>query len=159
MAVTVRTGLGKRIRRFAQNLALRLGGWSALSELQVAAVRRAAELAILAQDARRRALTDDPSVTLDDLVRLDAAADRALRRLSMPIGEKPRAVPLRERLMAELVGGVIAPDSDSVAPDRAEVAPTANKRTDEAVAPRGGHDVGSGDTPEHADENNESGNV
>jgi len=85
----------------ADALAGRLGGWGAVSPLQAAAVRRAAELVCIAEASRAKHLQGDFSIALDDIVRLDAAADRALRRLGLrPDAPKPH-VPLREQLAAE----------------------------------------------------------
>jgi hypothetical protein len=105
LAVPLRFALGKRIRGLADGLAVKLGGWSALSMVQASAVRRAAEMAILAQDARQRRLRGDETISLEDLVRLDAAADRALRRLGLGkpgVQAKKSAVELFEEHMAAL---------------------------------------------------------
>jgi hypothetical protein len=62
-----------------------------------AAIMAAAEATVIAEQARRRVLNGDKGVTYDDLVRLDAQADRKVRRLGLHQRE-PEHVPLRERL-------------------------------------------------------------
>ena len=99
MVLDGRTALGRRVSDFAEAYAAGLGGWRALSDMQAANVRRAAELGALAEQARADALKTgniDPAT----LVKLDGAASRALRSLAIPPGgTKPDAhVPLREKL-------------------------------------------------------------
>ena len=84
MVIDGRTPLGRRLRDIADQLAAGLGGWSALTELQAAAVRKAAELAALAEDARAKRLKGDTTITLDDVVRLDRLAEQSVRRLGLP---------------------------------------------------------------------------
>jgi hypothetical protein len=95
-----RTAATKRARAFAAALAEELGG-SSLTASQSAAVERAACLVALAEDTRSRRLAGDQTISLDDLVRVDAAADRALRRLGIKPGAPKPHVPLRDVLMAE----------------------------------------------------------
>jgi hypothetical protein len=45
---------------------------------------RAADMTALALNMRRRALRGDATVRIDDLTRLEGAADRAVRRLNLP---------------------------------------------------------------------------
>jgi hypothetical protein len=54
-------------------------------------VDRAAQLVALAEDARSRRLSGDMTVTLEDLVRIDNSAARAVRQLG--IGATPAAAP------------------------------------------------------------------
>jgi hypothetical protein len=81
MVVSGNTPLGRRLRDLADQLAANLGGWQQLNDLQIAAVRKAAELTALAEDARARRLNGDTSITLDDLVRVDRLAAQAVRQL------------------------------------------------------------------------------
>jgi hypothetical protein len=83
MAIDGRTPLGRRLRDLGDQLAAGLGGWPQLNELQAAAVRKAAELTALAEDARARKLNGATDVTLDDLVRLDRLAEQSVRRLGL----------------------------------------------------------------------------
>ena len=64
---------------------------SSLSVAQAAAVERAAALCALAEDTRTRRLAGDTSVSLEDLVRLDSACDRAVRRLGIRPGAATRS--------------------------------------------------------------------
>ena len=95
-----RTAAAKRARSLAAALADELGG--AITASQGAAVERAATLVALAEDVRSRRLAGDvKSVSLEDLVRVDAAADRALRRLGLKRTEAPPTMTIRDVLEAE----------------------------------------------------------
>jgi predicted phage gp36 major capsid-like protein len=93
MALGVRLARGRRVHALADALASKLGGWTAMNDLQAAAVRRAAELVAIAEQARLKHLRGEQGISLEDLVRLDSACDRALRRLglSKPSAPKPGA--------------------------------------------------------------------
>jgi hypothetical protein len=86
---------GRRLLDLADAYAAALGGWPALSELQAARVRRAAELVVIAEHARRDALLgkfSDPAL----LVKLENVAARAVRSLGVPEqGPQKRANGLR----------------------------------------------------------------
>jgi hypothetical protein len=86
MVVSANTPLGRRLRDMADHLAAGLGGWSQLNELQTAAVRKAAELWALSEDARAQRLKGATDVTLDEILQLERAADRAIRRLGIQPG-------------------------------------------------------------------------
>jgi len=58
-----------------------------------AAVIQAAELQVLAEEARTAALKDTGSADLDQLVRLQGAADRAVRRLGLKPGASRNSGP------------------------------------------------------------------
>ena len=83
MVISARTALGRRMKDLAEGYALRLGGWSALTVGQAAAVRQAAELACLAEQARADALRNG-CVDPVGLARLEGVATRAERRLGLP---------------------------------------------------------------------------
>src|SRR5260370_20332429 len=88
MAIDGRTELGRRVRDLAESFAQQLGGWPALSDMQVAAVRRAAELGALAEQSRRDALRGghvDPLA----LSRLEGVAARAQRALCIENRRRP----------------------------------------------------------------------
>jgi hypothetical protein len=75
---------------------------------QRAAIERAATLTALAEDAQARRLAGDSSVSLEDLVRIDNAAMRAVKQL----GLKPAAAPkpsLAEHLASRAGRPVAAP--------------------------------------------------
>jgi hypothetical protein len=83
MCISGRTSLGRRMKDLAEGYAQRLGGWSALTVGQAAAVRQAAELACLAEQARADALRNG-CVDPVGLARLEGVAARAERRLGLP---------------------------------------------------------------------------
>ena len=83
----------------ADAYAAQLGGWPALTAMQTAAIRRAAELTALAEQARAEALRNavfDPLA----LSRLEGCADRARRALQLGQRE-PQRQTFREKLIAE----------------------------------------------------------
>jgi hypothetical protein len=82
------SALGRRFKDLATAFATALGGEGRLSELQRADVKRAAELAVLSEQIRLQALQSKP-VDLADLVKLEGAADRAVRRLGLRQYEHP----------------------------------------------------------------------
>ena len=94
MVINGWTALGRRLRDLADSYVVKLGGWDALTDMQAAAVRRAAELMALAEQTRANALRNgcaDPVA----LARLVGCADRAVRRLRLD--QIPEKVPsLRE---------------------------------------------------------------
>src|SRR5580704_11205301 len=84
-----RSQIGRRVRDLAEDFASQLGGWRALSDTMAANVRKAAELTALAEQTRAEALRNgnvDPLA----LVRLEGAADRAVRRLGIKPGKTAR---------------------------------------------------------------------
>jgi hypothetical protein len=83
MSISGRTALGRRVRDLAESFAEQLGGWQALSEMATANVRKAAELSALAEQSRTTALRDG-CVDALALVRLEGAANRAVRALGLP---------------------------------------------------------------------------
>jgi hypothetical protein len=84
-----RTVGARRARELAQSFEAELGG--TVTSAQRAAIERAATLMALAEDAQARRLAGDPSVSLEDLVRIDNAAMRAVRQLGIKPGAKPAA--------------------------------------------------------------------
>lgn len=82
----LKTARGRRVADLAGAFAEALGNPSDIT--RQAAIVAAAELAVLAEEARALALANPGSVDLDQIVRVQGAADRAVRRL----GIKPGAV-------------------------------------------------------------------
>jgi hypothetical protein len=84
--------LGRRFRDVAGAFVAALGGEGSLTELQRADIRRATELAIISEQMRAQALQSKP-VDVADLVKVEATADRARRRLGLEhrehVGFKP----------------------------------------------------------------------
>jgi DNA-binding helix-hairpin-helix protein with protein kinase domain len=60
-----------------------LGGSSRITAIQLRDIERAVDMTMLAEAARAKALRGD-KVAITDLVRLEGAADRAVRRLNLP---------------------------------------------------------------------------
>jgi len=73
-ALNMNTKDGRRLRDIADGLATGMGGWAGLDELQVQAVRAAAEMTFLAETIRRRALEGDKTVSIDDVIRATRTA-------------------------------------------------------------------------------------
>lgn len=97
--VSGRTAEGRRIRDLVESYVTSLGGHAGLSDTQLADVRRAAELKVLAERARAQALQQPGVVDLTALVKLEGAADRAVRRL----GLKPGAQTQKQQSLADYV--------------------------------------------------------
>jgi hypothetical protein len=77
----------------ARRIAALVGMWSAqlggkLTTAQRVAVERAAGLVALAEDARVRRLSGDLSISLQDAVRLENVASRAVAALGLPQQER-----------------------------------------------------------------------
>lgn len=94
-----RTRTARRIRELLMGYLAAIGG--TVSPQLRERCERAAQLVTLAEDVRRKAL-GGRNISLDDVIRVENAADRARR--SIGLDQKPRGptfVPLRERLMQE----------------------------------------------------------
>ena len=100
MVIDGRSQLGRRLHDLATGFAVQLGGWSALSDTMAANVRKAAELTALAEQTRADALRNG-NINPLALVRLEGAANRAVRALNLDRKREPALIPLRERLAAE----------------------------------------------------------
>lgn len=100
-----RTVASRRARSLAAALAEELGG--IITASLGAAIERAATLVALAEDVRSRRLAGDESVSLEDLVRVDAAADRAVRRLHLAPGASRSSEPD----LATYLAGLAAEDA------------------------------------------------
>jgi hypothetical protein len=64
------------------------------------AIKRAASLAVLAGELRSRRLAGDQNVPLDDLVRVEWLADRAVRGLGIDRKREPPAPTLKDYVAA-----------------------------------------------------------
>ena len=100
-----RTIAARRAAAMAKEFEAELGG--NLSVTQRAAIDRAATLAACAEDCRVRCLAGDPSVNLDDLVRLERLADLAVRRLGIGRVRQSEA-PSLDRYLGAKHGGTVA---------------------------------------------------
>jgi hypothetical protein len=107
MVISARTALGRRMKDLAEGYALRLGGWSALTVGQAAAVRQAAELACLAEQARAYALRNG-CVDPVGLARLEGVAARAERRLGLPRETRGPTTPSFKEYLANRIEPEVA---------------------------------------------------
>jgi hypothetical protein len=108
LPVSGRTALGRRIHDLADGFADVLGGWSALGDVLAANVMRAAQLTALAEQKRAEALRDgnvDPLA----VVRLEGAANRAVRALHLDRKRDPAEQTLDQYLRAHAAAPVAAP--------------------------------------------------
>jgi hypothetical protein len=87
---------GRRRRDLIEAFVAALGGWGQVDDMQLGDVRRAAELYAIAEEARSAALKGRV-VDLAALVRIEGAADRAVRRLKIIPGSA-KAPSLEEHL-------------------------------------------------------------
>jgi len=99
MSINGRTAIGRRVRDLCEGFVAQLGGWSALSDTMIANVRKAAELSALAEQTRAAALRDG-NVDALGLVRLEGAATRAVRALSLDRKREPTGPTLDQYLAA-----------------------------------------------------------
>lgn len=98
-----------------------------------AAVIAAAELQVLAEEARAAALAGGANVDLDQLIRLQGAADRAIRRLGIKSGAEANQSNGQAGLAAYLAANYAGRDDDETG--EAAVGPqTAPDESDHAAA-------------------------
>jgi hypothetical protein len=97
-AISGRSALGRRLRDLGEFYAEALGGWSALTVVQAEAVRRAAEMRALAEQARADALRNGGVgiAEADQLIRLENAAHRSVRALGIDRKREPEGMTLQE---------------------------------------------------------------
>lgn len=104
-----RTRIARRIAAITSALLSWMGGDEAMTPLQRTDIRRAAELTALAEDARARALrAAQPDLAV--VVKLEGAADRAVRRLKCNPPEEHAT--FAERLAHELAESAGAVSSE-----------------------------------------------
>jgi hypothetical protein len=104
-----RSRAGRRAAQLMRQFEVALGG--NLTDGQRLAVSRAAVMTAIAEDARVRRLNGAPDVTLDDLVRLDGAANRAVRALHLD-AKRERQQP--QGLSEYLAAGSSTPSDEGV---------------------------------------------
>jgi hypothetical protein len=98
-AVDGRSPTAKRRKDMIADLVAALGGHERVTAVQMNAVVRAAELAVLASATRARALSGDATVDMEALVRLEGASARAIKALNLPAqGGRPKPPSLAEHL-------------------------------------------------------------
>jgi hypothetical protein len=74
----------KRRQQLVDGYVAALGGHARVTAIQAQDIERAVDMTLLALDMRARALRGD-KVAITDLTRLEGAADRAVRRLNLPV--------------------------------------------------------------------------
>jgi tagatose-1,6-bisphosphate aldolase non-catalytic subunit AgaZ/GatZ len=89
---------GRRRRDLIDAFVAALGGAGACTDVTMVAVVRAAELTAVAEEARAAALKGDPTVDLGSLVRIEGAADRAVRALGLKAVAAAKVPGLAEHL-------------------------------------------------------------
>src|SRR5262249_20798707 len=91
MVIDARTAVGRRLKDLADAYAEALGGWPKLNDTQAAAVRRAAEMVALAEQARAEALRNGGIGVneADQLIRLENLAARAVKALGLDRKREP----------------------------------------------------------------------
>ena len=97
------TPAGRRRRDLVDAFITALGGIESLTEVQLMGVRKAAELTVIAEQARARALTTDGDTPIDltGIVRAEGAADRAVRALGIKSSPAAPKVPTIAEWLAE----------------------------------------------------------
>jgi hypothetical protein len=86
-ALDGRTLAAKRARELADGFEAELGG--SVTPTMRLAIERAAALVALSEDAKARRLAGDTGVSLEDIVRTDNAAARAVKALGKPAAAIP----------------------------------------------------------------------
>jgi len=125
-SIDMNTARGRRVADLVRAYLRSLGNPAGIE--QQAAIIAAAELQVLAEEVRTTALRDAGHADLDQVIRLQGAADRAVRRLGIKPAAKPAFVPLRERWALEVEAeSKDTPDAESLTSDvpKAAVPPDA----------------------------------
>lgn len=102
--VHAQSELGRRYEDLARGYVAALGGEAGLTDAQRAAIKRAAELTVLAEQERAKALRGE-LVDPVAFVRLQGLADRAVRALNIKGQPKPKAANLRDIAAARAAAG------------------------------------------------------
>jgi hypothetical protein len=96
---------GKRLRDLMELYAEALGGWSKLSDITAANVRKAAELTALAERARHEALRNGVGVDQwDQLIRLENLAARSVKALGLDQRRREQTGPTLEEYVRQNYG-------------------------------------------------------
>jgi hypothetical protein len=90
------TVAARRAAELAKGFEAELGG--SLTASQRLAIERAAALVALAEDAKARRLAGDERISLDDVVRVDGAAARAVKALGIKAAGAPKPPTLADHL-------------------------------------------------------------
>jgi hypothetical protein len=92
-----RSSAGRRRRDLIRGYITALGGPEKVSPAMMNDITRAADLIVIAEQKRAEALRG-VAVDMGDLIRLEGAADRAVRRLAIKPGAQPAGPTLQEYL-------------------------------------------------------------
>ena len=92
--INLNTAIGRRVADLVRGYLDALGNPQDVG--RQAAVIAAAELLVLAEETRAAALRDPLAADLDNIVRVQSVADRALRRLGIKPGAPPKPPSLKE---------------------------------------------------------------
>jgi hypothetical protein len=84
---------GRRRRDVIDGFVAALGGPDRVTDPMMSDIVRASDLTLIAERARADALRGGTEVSVSDLIRLEGARDRAVRRLNLPSDGKGRAGP------------------------------------------------------------------
>jgi hypothetical protein len=96
---------GKRLRDLMELYAEALGGWSKLSDITAANVRKAAELTALAERARHEALRNGVGIDQwDQLIRLENLAARSVKALGLDQRRREQTGPTLEEYVRQNYG-------------------------------------------------------
>lgn len=96
------------------DLVAALGGHERVTAVQMNAVVRAAELAVLASATRARALSGDATVDMEALVRLEGASARAIKALNLPAqAAQPKPPSLADYVASKRAEAAGKPAGDS----------------------------------------------
>jgi hypothetical protein len=93
-----RSSHGRRRRDVIDGLVAALGGPDCVTDPVMSDIVRAADLTLIAERTRADALRGGAEVSVSDLIRLEGAADRAVRRLNLPSDQKH---PTGQNVLAE----------------------------------------------------------
>jgi hypothetical protein len=136
MVIDGRSHLGRRLLDLAESLAAQLGGWAGMSDTLAANVRTAAELAALAEQTRADALRNG-NIDLDQVIRLQGAADRAIRRLNIADHKQaPAEESLAQYLAAQTPAEAASEDEDESEPAIPAARRPAKRRTERPAVVR-----------------------
>jgi len=105
--VDKRYAIGRRIKGLTAVYRERLCLGADPDPVLLAAVDKAAQLTALAEDAAARALRADPTISLDDVVRLTRLADLSVRRLHLDRRNTTQTTPTLSDYLAARSGSTV----------------------------------------------------
>jgi hypothetical protein len=141
-----RTREGVRLRMLEKQFRSQLGA-AAETPVMTLAIRRAAELTMLAEIERAKAIRGEP-VDFDQLIRLESMVSRAVRALRLPSAREFAPPSLAEYLAATMSSPVASPAETADAQEAicAELAPDTSEAIDDDSRPSKRPSDGGGST-------------